>query len=150
MAERPAPAKKAFIAARHAARRLAVQALYQWALTGDDMGEILTQFRERPDFGRADADYFRALLRGVEQERARLDETIHGLSERDPRLIDPVELGILRLAVFELTARPDTPPRVAIDEAVNLAKTFGAEGSYRFVNSVLDRLLKQRPSPAAG
>ncbi len=150
MAERPDPAKKAFIAARHLARKQAVQALYQWALTGDDMGEVITQFKAAPDFARVDSEYFTDLLRGVAEEAERLDRTIHSVSERDPRLIDPVELGILRLAVYELTHRPDVPPKVVVNEAVNLAKTFGAEGSYRFVNSVLDRLLKQAPSPALG
>ena len=130
-------------AARHRARTFVVQALYQWQLTGDDPGDILVQFVDGRDMGSADIDYFRALMRGIPAEVERLDADIAPLLERSLALVDPVERGILRLACYELRERPEVPARVVIDEAIELAKRFGASQGHRFINGIVDRLARR-------
>lgn len=127
-------------AGRRRARVLALQALYQWQLAGGDPGEILRQFVEGRDTGAADVDYFRALVQGVTADVERLDADVAPLLERSVALVDPVERALLRIACFELRARPEVPARVVIDEAVELAKGYGADQGHRFVNGVVDRL----------
>lgn len=127
-------------AARRRARSLTVQALYQWQITGDDPGEIVVQFLEVRDTAEADVDYFRDLMRGVPTRIDAIDAAIEPLLERSLALVDPVERAVLRLACFELHERWEVPARVVIDEAIELAKRFGAEQGHRFVNGVVDRL----------
>lgn len=127
-------------AARRRARSLAVQALYQWQITGDDPGEIVVQFIEGRDTEHADVDYFRDLMRGIPARIDAIDTAIEPLLERSLAMVDPVERAVLRLACFELRERWEVPARVVIDEAVELAKRFGAEQGHRFVNGVVDRL----------
>lgn len=127
-------------AGRHRARVLALQALYQWQLTGDDPGDILVQFVDGRDMGGADVDYFRALMQGIAAGVERLDADIAALLERSLALVDPVERAILRIACYELHERPEVPARVVINEAVELAKGYGAEQGHRFVNGMVDRL----------
>lgn len=127
-------------AGRRRARTLALQALYQWQLSGDDAGDILGQFVDGRDMGGADADYFRALLQGVTAGVERLDADIAPLLERSVALVDPVERAILRIACYELHERPEVPARVVINEAVELAKGYGAQQGHRFVNGIVDRL----------
>lgn len=117
-----------------------MQALYQWQLTGDDPADIVVQFVEGRDMGRADVDYFRELARAIPAAVERLDADIAPLLERSLALVDPVERGILRLACYELRERPEIPARVVIDEAVQLARRFGANQGHRFINGVVDRL----------
>jgi len=127
-------------AARHRARTLLVQALYQWQISGDDPGDILLQFVDGRDMGGADIDYFRELMRAVPDRVQALDAAVEPLLERSIALVDPVERAILRLACYELEERWEVPARVVIDEAVELAKSFGAEQGHRFVNGIVDRL----------
>jgi N utilization substance protein B len=127
-------------AARHRARELLVQALYQWQLTESDPAEILLQFVDGRDMGRADVDYFRELMRAIPDEVESIDADIAPLLQRSLGLVDPVERGILRLAGYELRERLEVPARVVIDEAVELAKRYGASEGHRFVNGVVDRL----------
>lgn len=129
---------------RHGARRLLVQALYQQQLAGHDYAELANQFCSTPDFGRIDGDYFRELLRQILASEADLDAVIASSADRPVAQLDPVERGILRLGAAELRFRPDVPSRVAINEAVQLAREFGAQDSYRYVNAVLDRLAAER------
>ena len=89
--------------------------------------------------GRADADYFRTLVEGVWRGREELDARLATFTDRAPGLLDPVERAVLLIALYELTARPEVPYRVAINEAVGLAKRFGATDGFKFVNAVLDR-----------
>lgn len=132
--------------ARTRARRLAMQALYQWDLSGADMTEIQQQFAEQEDFSRADAGYFTGLLNAVVAHVAEIDNTISEDIDRPVAQLDPVEHAILRLATYELLLRPDVPYRVVIDEAVSLAKKFGAEQGHTFVNGVLDMIAhRHRP-----
>lgn len=119
---------------------LLVQALYQWQVAGGDPAEILVQFVDGRDVANADVDYFRELLREIPAGVEALDAEIAPLLERSPALVDPVERAILRLACYELRERHEVPVRVVIDEAVELAKRFGAEQGHRFVNGIVDRL----------
>ncbi len=132
---------------RHWSRRLALQALYQWQMTGQPPHEIETQFREDENASKSDFGYFSELLRGVAGRVDELDASLSGHLERPVEAVDPVERAILRVAAYELAHRPEVPYKVIINEAVDLAKRFGAEQGHRFVNGVLDRLaVRLRPA----
>ncbi|RMG50923.1 MAG: transcription antitermination factor NusB [Gammaproteobacteria bacterium] len=127
---------------RRRARRLALQALYQWQMTGESVPEILAQFRENEGFENADAAYFDELVRGVTGGLDEIDAALAPYLQRDMESVDPVERAVLRLAGYELLHRMDLPYRVVINEAIELAKKFGADQSHRFVNGVLDNAVK--------
>jgi N utilization substance protein B len=121
------------------ARKLALQALYRWQLNDSPWQDLVQEFGEAEDMTRADADYFRTLVEGVWRGREELDTRLATFTDRAPGLLDPVERAVLLIALYELTARPEVPYRVAINEAVGLAKRFGATDGFKFVNAVLDR-----------
>lgn len=126
-------------ALRTRARRLAMQALYQWDMSGNNLSEIEVQFLEDEDFSKADKDYFHELLHQVP---ARLDEVEAAFTpylDRPLKELDPVERALLRLASYELLVRVDIPYKVVINESVNLTKKFGAEQAYKYINGVLDK-----------
>jgi transcription antitermination protein NusB len=128
------------------ARRYAVQAIYQWQMTGQDVREIKDvhdQFLAEQDQGGFDTKYFDALLQGVSGNLAALDQLLKPCLDRSIESVDPVERAILRLGAFELIHRMEVPYRVIINESVELAKVFGAEQGHRYVNGVLDKLAKQ-------
>jgi N utilization substance protein B len=125
---------------RHWSRRLALQALYQWQMAGQDLHEIETQFSEDENAPRSDFGYLLELLRGVAGRLDELDVSLSGHMDRSLEAVDPVERAILRVAAYELVYRPEVPYKVVINEAVDLAKRFGAEQGHRFVNGVLDKL----------
>lgn len=125
---------------RSYARRLAMQALYQWLLTDDRWQTIRDQFHESEEFARADADYFDAIFSHVCEHR---DELLAELSEHFDRPIeqlDPVEQAILLTGVYELQHHIEIPYRVVLNEAVELARRFGASEGHRFVNALLDKV----------
>ncbi len=128
-----------FSGTRSVARKLALQALYRWQLNAAPWQDLVQEFTEAEDMPRADADYFPALVDGVWNGREELDSRLASFADREPRLLDPVERAVLLIALYELTARPEVPYRVAINEAVALAKRFGATDGFKFVNAVLDR-----------
>ena len=125
--------------ARRAARRLLVQALYQLQIGAQPWQDIHQQYAADPESAGADFDYFRELLMRIAVEREALDALLGGFSDIPPPRLDPIEHGILWMALDELRARPDVPFRVVINEAVELAKRFGATDGHKFVNGVLDR-----------
>lgn len=127
-------------ALRRNARRLAMQALYQWELASSSLLEIEREFREDNNMQKVDADYFTELLHQVPTLKTELDEQIKPLLDRDISELTPVELTILRLSGYELLKRPDVPYRVIINEGVELAKTFGATDGHKYVNGILDKL----------
>ena len=129
---------------RRRARRLLLQALYQWQMSGADEAEIERQFREDPNFERVDADFFHEVLRGVIASCAELDACLAPLLDRKVMELDRVELALLRMGVYELCHRQDVPFKVAISEAVGLARVFGAEESHRYVNGVLDAVARSQ------
>lgn len=125
---------------RRWSRRLAMQAVYQWQMTGQGADEIDRQFQEGAELSRADGDYFHALLRGVLAQVDELDRALAPHIERRIDNVDPVERAILRCACFELAHCPDVPYKVIINEAVELTKQFGSDQGHKFVNGVLDKV----------
>ena len=125
---------------RRRARRTLLQALYAWQFTRAEAADLERQFAE--DNALADSGFFVACLHGVLDSTDALDALYAPYLDRDVKALDHVERAILRAATFELNARPDVPVRVAINEWVELAKQFGAEQSFRYVNGVLDRVAR--------
>ena len=137
--------------ARTRARRYGMQALYQWDLSGLDLAEIQRQFFEAEDFTNADGGYFIELLNGVKTHIERIDSRISESIDRPVDRLDPVERAILRIACYELLFRHDIPYRVSINEAITLARKFGAEQGHTFINGVLDNMAhKIRPGESPG
>jgi N utilization substance protein B len=133
---------------RRRARRRALQALYQWRLTGQDVSDIIAQFEEFQDFSNVDSDLFTTLVRKVSAEQGDLDEKIAPFLDRPVEQLDVIEHVILSIAAYELLHSIELPHQVVIDEAVNLAKQFGAEKGHSFVNGVLDKAARQWRDPA--
>ncbi len=131
---------------RRRTRQVALQALYQWQMTEQPIGDIRGQFQQRMKRRHArkiDPDFFRELLLGVSREIEQIDALLAPVTDWPLAELDPVERAILRLAAFELRSHPGTPWRTVIDEAVNLALVFGGEQSHLFVNGVLDKLARR-------
>jgi len=128
---------------RGLARRLTVQALYQWLVNESPPEGMLAQFREQPEgLGRADGEYFNELLKGVVEQAPDLTMMLVPHLDRPLNQLDPVEHAVLLLGAYELRYKVDVPWKVVVNEAVNLAKIFGAEEGYKFVNGVLDKIAR--------
>ncbi|MEA1063889.1 transcription antitermination factor NusB [Apirhabdus apintestini] len=126
-------------AARRRARECAVQALYSWQLSQNDIADVEYQFLADQDVKDVDITYFRELLTGVATNSAYLDGLMKPYLSRQLDELGQVEKAVLRVALYELAKRDDVPYKVAINEGIELAKTFGAEDSHKFVNGVLDK-----------
>lgn len=132
------------MAARVRARRTAVQALYQWFLTEQPMVEIIAEFeRDRKELKKADADYFREILNGNARNSAAIRDTLALFLDRAIHELDPVTRAVLYLGVYELKYQPGLPLRVILNEAVELARLFGAEDAYKYINGVLDKAAQE-------
>ena len=129
-------------AMRRKARSLALQALYSWQMAGQSLADIEAQLRSDPeyDFDSADGAYFRELLRGVPMHLDEIDEQLKQVLDRAVAEVDPIELAILRIGVFEMTQRVDVPYKVVINEGIEMAKVFGATDGHKYVNGILDKL----------
>jgi transcription antitermination factor NusB len=135
---------------RSRSRRLGLQALYQWQVTGDDLGEIINHFLAENSGKAFEVDYFRDLVRGVPARLDELDKALEPFLDRPVEEVDLVERALLRMGTYELAAHPEVPYKVVINEAVELAKTFGAEQSHRYINGVLDKVARElRPLETA-
>jgi N utilization substance protein B len=134
---------------RQRARELLVKALYQWQLAGHTLDELARQFEATPEFARSDRDYFRELLAIVLDEMETLDRLIARQAVRALEQLDAVGRAILWMALAELKHRDDVPTKVIINEAVELAKRYGAAESFRFVNAVLDKSARALREPEA-
>ena len=128
---------------RHGARRLLLQALYQRQVGGHNTSELIAQFSDSKEFRGIDAAYFLALIQEIIAAEESLDELITRAADRPVAQLDPVERGVLWIGLMELRDHPDVPPGVVIDEAVELAKEFGAQDSFRYINAVLDTMAPQ-------
>ena len=126
--------------ARSRARRLAMQGLYEWQMSDNAPQEILISYHKEHDLTKVDRDYFQTLLIGIPNHLQELDQTLAPYVSRPIKEVDPVELAILRLATYELLYCLDVPYRVVINEAVELAKTFGGEAGHKFVNGIIDKV----------
>ena len=130
--------------ARTNARKAAVQALYQWQMTGQSLIEIERQFLEEERLKDAQKSYFTELFHGVPKNLEAIDQVLSEFVDRPVDMIDPVERAILRMGVYELLHRLDMPYRVVLNEGINLAKYFGADGSHKYVNGILDKVAQQK------
>lgn len=136
----PAP-KGATAATRRMARHYAMQALYQWQMAGSSLNAIEAEFRTDNDMKNVDVDYFHDLLHGVPKHLSELEALFAPyMVERALSELDPVTQALLRMACYELQHRIDVPYKVVINEAVSLAKKFGAEDAHKFINGVLDKV----------
>ncbi|MEZ5450978.1 MAG: transcription antitermination factor NusB [Thiolinea sp.] len=147
---KPLTESQQLIARRRVARRLALIGVYQWLITRNEFQEIYAGFQQdvelAKDFRKADAAFFHHLLRGsIEQDEA-IIALLEPYLDRKLSQVDPIEHAALRIASYELLHHPETPYKVVVNEAVNLAKKFGGEQGHRYVNGVLDKVaLQTRP-----
>jgi len=130
------------VSARRKARELALQGIYSWQMSHNDIQQIELSLATTNDMQKVDMPYFQALLRGVAQNASQLDTIIKPYLGRLPEELDAIEKAILRIATLELSERMDVPYRVVINEAIELAKTFGAEESHKFINGALDKAVR--------
>ena len=138
---KPQAKSKIPLAQRRKARTLIVQALYQWHISKSEPLEIEAQFHEQ-NGGKIDWEYFSEVFLEIPKQQESLDQHIGPLLDRELKSLDPVERALLYLGTFELANRIDIPYRVVINECVELAKTFGATESHKYINGVLDKLAK--------
>jgi len=131
------------VSARSRARQLAVQGLYEWHLSGNAIDDIATQCLDAKRGKNIDEPYFEELIFKVSSKVESLNEMIIPFLSRELNEIDPVERAILQLGAYELTQKIDIPYKVIINEAIELAKTFGAEQSHKFVNGILDKIAEK-------
>ena len=134
-AAKPAKPKSA----RRRAREVALQGLYEWLVSGTDAGVIDAHMREQEGFDKADRAHFDALLHGCIAEAADLDAVLAKFVDRKTTELSPVEHGVLMIGAYELKHCLDIPYKVAINEAVELAKSFGGTDGHKYVNGVLDK-----------
>jgi N utilization substance protein B len=135
--------------ARRRSRELALQGLYTWQLSGESVAGLRAQLGELEDFDKADGEYFLRLLRGVIEQVAELQALLIPALDRKVEELSPVERAVLLIGTFELRNAPEVPYRVIINEAVELAKSYGGAEGHRYVNGVLDKIARSvRPSEA--
>jgi N utilization substance protein B len=128
---------------RRRAREFAVQGLYQWQLAGHPVADIVAQLAEANGYGKIDTEYFILLIEGVIKHAEPLETAITPALDRKFAELSPIERAVLLIATYELAYQPDTPYKVVINEAVELAKTFGGTDGHKYVNGVLDKLAQQ-------
>lgn len=135
--------EKQSVSGKRKARKLALQALYQWLMSGSDLHEIEAQFRVANNMEKVDGDYFCRLLHGVPAHVDELHHSITPFIDRDINGLNPIELTALRIGAFELYHCPEIPYKVVLDESISLAKEFGSQDGHRYVNGVLNNLARQ-------
>lgn len=129
--------------ARHYARRCALQAMYQWQIADTSIHDIESEFLQYHLNKTIDIAYFKELIHGIPVYKQEIDMAMQPFLGRLLDEIDPIELAVLRLAIYEFIKRQDVPYRVIINEALQLTKKFGSIDGYKFVNGVLDRVAKK-------
>ena len=136
--------------ARRRAREFAVQALYQWQLAGQSLADIEQQYAHAEGFAKADSNLFSVVLAGVLKNAEALKEKLTPHLDRPWKEVSPIESAILLIGAYELTNLPETPYRVIINEAIELAKSFGGTDGHKYVNGILDKLaVTARPGEIA-
>jgi len=136
---KPAGKRPAQKSSRRRSREFALQGLYEWLIQGSDAGVIDAHMREQDGFKQADAKHFDALLHGCMREAVDLDAVLARHVDRKTTELSPIEHGVLMIGAYELKHCIDVPYRVAINEAVELAKSFGGTDGHKYVNGVLDK-----------
>lgn len=142
-AAKPAPKHPKPKSTRRRSREVALQGLYEWLVSGTDATLIDAHMREQDDFAKCDAAHFDALLHGCIKEAADIDALLSKHVDRKTTLLSPIEHGVLMIGVYELKHCISIPYKVAINEAVELAKSFGGTDGHKYVNGVLDRVAAQ-------
>ena len=127
---------------KHRARELALRGVYQWQVTGQNVADVVTQVVAGNDSRQYDVRYFEELVRGVPTHLDEIDAHLAPLLDRSIEQVDLIERALLRLGAYELQHHLEVPFRVVINEAVELAKAYGAEQGHRYVNGILDKLAK--------
>jgi transcription antitermination protein NusB len=143
VSEQTAKTKTSVRSPRHRARELVMQGIYQWRLSGADAAQIEQRMHDEKNLGRYDTELCAGLLRGVLARHADLEAALAPHLDRASNELSPVEFSILLLGAYEMLLQPATPYRVIINEAVELAKTYGGTDGHKFVNGVLDKLAAQ-------
>jgi len=139
--------KKPNPAHRRKARKLALQALYQWHIAEAPVAQLEAEFLADNDMSKVDQEYFTEVLRGVPRSKSELDGHIEKHTDRLVNQMTPVEIAILRMGAYELMHRIDVPYKVIINEGVELSKSFGANEAHKFVNGVLDKMAQELRIP---
>jgi N utilization substance protein B len=129
--------------ARHNARRYALQAMYQWQLAGATLTDIESEFLRYHIDKKIDLPYFKELIHGIPAHQHDIDKKMEIFLDRPLHELDPIELAVLRVAIYELIKRLDVPYRVIINEALELTKKYGSIEGHKFVNGVLDKVAKR-------
>jgi len=132
---------------RRRSREFALQGLYQWQLAGTDPLLIVEQLSDAEGYNKIDTEYFVLLLKGAVAGAVEMEQLIAPLLDRAYKSMSPVERGILLLAGFEFRQCPEVPFRVIINEAIELAKSFGGTDGHKYVNGVLDKMAAQLRAP---
>jgi N utilization substance protein B len=135
--------KARFIKKRKHARDKVLQALYQWQISDEDLDWIKQHYLEEQGVSAGDEAYFLELLYKIPAEVKQLDDTYRKFITNSEDRVDPIECNILRIATYEFIHHPEIPYKVVINEAINLARTYGADEGHKFVNGVLDPLSRQ-------
>jgi len=133
---------------RHRARRNAVQALYQWDMTGQSASSIKGSFIADERLTGRHQGYFEALIKAVPENIEAIDASIAQFADRPVNKLDPLEKSILRVGVYELHYQLDIPQNVVVNEAIEIAKLFCADHGYKYVNGVLDKVVKAKQAQA--
>ncbi|MGR3808458.1 NusB antitermination factor [Pasteurella testudinis DSM 23072] len=128
------------VSPRRRARECAVQALYSWAVSKNEIAEVELSFITDQEMKGVDMPYFRKLLQGSAEYCDDLEQTLAPHLDRATGELDPIEKSVLLMAAYELKYQPDVPYKVVINEAIEVAKVFGAEESHKYINGVLDKL----------
>jgi transcription antitermination protein NusB len=136
---KPAPKHPKPKSVRRRSREVALQGLYEWLVSGSEASGIDAHMREQDDFGKCDAAHFDALLHGCIKEAAEIDALLSKHVDRKTTQLSPIEHGVLMIGVYELKHCISIPYKVAINEAVELAKSFGGTDGHKYVNGVLDK-----------
>jgi len=125
---------------RHRAREFALQGLYQWLLNQEEASVIMSHIRNAHGFDKADAAHFDGLVSGAIRDVSALRDSLTPLIDRPLAELSPIEHSIMLIGAYELASHPEIPYRVVINEAVELAKSFGGIDGHKYVNGVLDKL----------
>lgn len=127
---------------RRTSREFALRGMYQWLMTGDDLARLIVMAEEADHYATANVEYFHALMEGLLKERATLDAALAPYLDRAVNELSPIEHAALLVGGYELTHCLDVPYKVAINEAVELAKKYGGTDGHKYINGVLDKFAK--------
>lgn len=134
--------EKESFSGKRKARKIALQALYQWHMSKAELSEIEAQFRSLHNMAKIDSEYFCRLLYGIPKHLKIIEDSLSPLLDRGIESLNPVELTVLRIGAFELLQCPEVPFKVVLNESISLSKEFGSKDGHRYVNGVLHHLAK--------